>query len=141
MQAALSLGPISRVSNIDTQHGPLRPRPSQPSYQDGANEWDGSSHKRQRTHGSMGTHVPTSLHCHVGSYSYPIDVVDPSSGFQDWQTVLEYNGPDFGFDAEQFAGHGEWQAAPAPNLDPALGVSSNVGFEAYVQHFGDRLNF
>ncbi|OIW32829.1 putative fungal-specific transcription factor, partial [Coniochaeta ligniaria NRRL 30616] len=130
MQAALSVAPISRVSSIDTQQGPLRPRPSQPS-----------SHKRQRTNGNVRTHVPSSLRDHVGSHSCPIDVVDPSSGFQDWQTVLEYTGPEFGFDTEQFAGHGEWPAAaPAPILDPALGLSSNVGFEAYVQHFGDRLN-
>lgn len=56
--------------------------------------------------------------------------------------MLEYTGPDFGFDAEDFASSGEWQAALGPSsMDPTPGLLfSNAGFDAYVQQFGDRLN-
>lgn len=76
-----------------------------------------------------------------GVASFPAGVVAQPSSFQDWQPVLEYTGPDFGFDAEKFASSGEWQAALGPkNLDPASGLLFNAGFEAYVQRFGDGLN-
>lgn len=64
------------------------------------------------------------------------------SDMRDWQPVLEYTGPDFGFDATQVAS-GDWQPSLDSNMptEPPGILFSNPGFDAYVQYFGNNLNF
>ncbi len=65
-----------------------------------------------------------------------------SEGLHGWQPVLEYNGPDFGFDADQLDVCGGWGLPLVQNLNPDSSLLlNNAGFDAYVQQFGDRLNF
>lgn len=50
--------------------------------------------------------------------------------------VLEYNGPDFGFDATQLSGLGpSHNLVPEPNTE-AGGFYDNVGWDAFIQGLG-----
>lgn len=64
------------------------------------------------------------------------------SDMRDWQPVLEYTGPDFGFDAAQVA-NGDWQTSidPSMPMESTGTLFSNPSFDAYVQYFGNNLNF
>ncbi|OAA36329.1 Transcription factor [Beauveria brongniartii RCEF 3172] len=59
-----------------------------------------------------------------------------------WQPVLEYTGPDFGFDANQFCRQDAWQEFLAQGLNPGLSglLFENAGWDSYVKTFGDRLS-
>lgn len=59
-----------------------------------------------------------------------------------WQPVLEYTGPDLGFDTYQFGRQDAWQEFLAQGLNPGLSglLFDNAGWDSYVQTFGDRLN-
>lgn len=51
---------------------------------------------------------------------------------EDLMPVVEYTGPDFGFDASRLGG--EFLVDP---LDPDMaGLFSNAGWDAYLQGFG-----
>jgi len=143
LQPTLPLGTVPAAPSLNLKHTTMPPSPSHSAQQGALNECRvDSNHKRRRTDGSIESYVPALPHGHAGVLGYQETVVGPWSGLQDWQPVLEYTGPDFGFDADQFSNGGEWQAAAVPNLDAPSGtLFSNAGFEAYVQTFGDRLNF
>lgn len=75
----------------------------------------------------------------------------PGSG-NFWQPVLEYTGPDFGFDSSIMDGYRMEQqnqqqgqvggGALLPTLDiGAGGLYSDEMWEAYLQGVGDNLNF
>ncbi|OAR05951.1 hypothetical protein LLEC1_01407 [Akanthomyces lecanii] len=59
-----------------------------------------------------------------------------------WQPVLEYTGPDFGFDTNQFCRQGAWQEFLVQGLNPGLSglLFDNAGWDSYVKIFGDRLS-
>ncbi|PQK08078.1 hypothetical protein BB8028_0001g01570 [Beauveria bassiana] len=59
-----------------------------------------------------------------------------------WQPVLEYTGPDFGFDANQFCRQDAWQEFLAQGLNPGLSglLFENAGWDSYVKTFGDCLS-
>ncbi|KAM3514521.1 hypothetical protein MY11210_001864 [Beauveria gryllotalpidicola] len=59
-----------------------------------------------------------------------------------WQPVLEYTGPDFGFDANQFCRQDAWQEFLAQGLNPGLSglLFENSGWDSYVKTFGNRLS-
>lgn len=59
-----------------------------------------------------------------------------------WQPVLEYTGPDFGFDTNQFCRQGAWQEFLEQGLNPGLSgvLFDNAGWDSYVKIFGDRLS-
>lgn len=64
----------------------------------------------------------------------------PGSNF--WQPVLEYTGPDFGFDSTVMDGYGLEQQGLLQNFDiGAGGLYSSDMWEAYLQGAGDNLNF
>ncbi|EGX87872.1 fungal specific transcription factor, putative [Cordyceps militaris CM01] len=58
-----------------------------------------------------------------------------------WQPVLEYTGPDFGFDANPFCRQDAWQEFLVQGLNPGLSglLYDNTGWDSYVKTFGDRL--
>lgn len=61
-----------------------------------------------------------------------------------WQPVLEYTGPDFGFDSSVMDSYGMDQQGGTilQTLDlGAGGLYSNDMWEAYLQGAGDNLNF
>lgn len=77
--------------------------------------------------------------------------IGPDTGFMggdnfwdypSFQPVLEYTGPDFGFDADQFSQQGEWERFLSENMNPESSglLFNNAGWETYVQNLGDRLN-
>ncbi|ETS03388.1 hypothetical protein M419DRAFT_75497 [Trichoderma reesei RUT C-30] len=77
--------------------------------------------------------------------------IGPDSGFvggdnlwdyPSFQPVLEYTGPDFGFDADQLSQQGEWERFLSENMNPESSglLFNNVGWDSYVQNLGDRLN-
>ena len=55
-----------------------------------------------------------------------------------WQPVIEYQGPDFGFDSMQLADSGVWSDLVDTAQPELFDVS---GWEAYCQTLGERLNF
>ena len=59
-----------------------------------------------------------------------------------WQPVLEYTGPDFGFDAYQFDHQDAWQGFLAQGLtsESLSLLYDDAGWNSYVQSFGDRLS-
>ncbi|KAL6856660.1 fungal-specific transcription factor domain-containing protein [Trichoderma novae-zelandiae] len=62
--------------------------------------------------------------------------------YPSFQPVLEYTGPDFGFDADQLSQQGEWEQFLSENMNPESSglLFNNVGWDTYVQNLGDRLN-
>ncbi|KAL7815896.1 fungal-specific transcription factor domain-containing protein [Trichoderma aethiopicum] len=62
--------------------------------------------------------------------------------YPSFQPVLEYTGPDFGFDADQLSQQGEWERFLSENMNPESSglLFNNVGWDSYVQNLGDRLN-
>ncbi|KAL7922753.1 fungal-specific transcription factor domain-containing protein [Trichoderma austrokoningii] len=62
--------------------------------------------------------------------------------YPSFQPVLEYTGPDFGFDADQFSQQGEWERFLSENMNPESSglLFNNVGWDNYVQNLEDRLN-
>lgn len=57
-----------------------------------------------------------------------------------WQPVLEYRGPDFGFDSNYLADAGDWQTLLDQNVDVSSGgLFDEAGWDAYIQGFEDRL--
>ncbi|KAL7787941.1 fungal-specific transcription factor domain-containing protein [Trichoderma ceciliae] len=62
--------------------------------------------------------------------------------YPSFQPVLEYTGPDFGFDADQFSQQGEWERFLSENMNPESSglLFSSAGWDTYVQNLGDRLN-
>ncbi|KAB5511697.1 fungal-specific transcription factor [Coniochaeta sp. 2T2.1] len=138
-QRSMSLGPVTMIVPDGAEHNRMSLGSFNSADRNAAAE-QSSGNKRRRMEGNIGTYVVPQVHSEVEASCLPAGVHVPC--LQDWQPVLEYTGPDFGFDADLFASHGEWNAAFVPNLDPASGqLFSNAGFDAYVQHFGDRLNF
>ncbi|KAJ9157935.1 putative Fungal specific transcription factor [Pleurostoma richardsiae] len=101
----------------------------------------GNTSKRRRINGDTMSSVPASVQGPPEMAGLPVG--SGLSDVQDWQPVLEYTGPDFGFDTDLFASRGGSQAAvPQPlNQEQPVLLFDNLGFETYVQHFGDRLNF
>ena len=97
--------------------------------------------KRRRHNSGAATSIPVqpSTQADLSGFTLGSDFSD----MRDWQPVLEYTGPDFGFDAEQFASTGEWHAALDPNMNtgPSGVLFNNAAFDAYVQYFGSNLNF
>ena len=72
-----------------------------------------------------------------GSSSVPQpDLVQP----QLWQPVLEYRGPDFGFDSNYLADAEDWQTLLDQNVDIGSGgLFDGAEWDAYMQGFEDRL--
>ncbi|KAM0460612.1 hypothetical protein ACHAPV_004889 [Trichoderma viride] len=62
--------------------------------------------------------------------------------YPSFQPVLEYTGPDFGFDADQFSQQGEWERFLSENMNPESSglLFNNIGWDNYVQNLEDRLN-
>ncbi|PNP49374.1 hypothetical protein THARTR1_09696 [Trichoderma harzianum] len=62
--------------------------------------------------------------------------------YPSFQPVLEYTGPDFGFDADQFSQQGEWERFLSENMNPESSglLFNNAGWDTYFQNMGDRLN-
>jgi hypothetical protein len=58
-----------------------------------------------------------------------------------WQPVLQYRGPDFGFDSSQLATN--WRGSELPNMnglsEPA-GLYDLAGWDAYMQNWGNSFN-
>ncbi|UKZ47763.1 hypothetical protein TrVGV298_001991 [Trichoderma virens] len=87
-----------------------------------------------------------------GSMSgYPAShFIGPDTGFvggdnlwdyPSFQPVLEYTGPDFGFDADQFSQQGEWERFLSENMNPESSglLFNNAGWDTYLQNIGGRL--
>jgi hypothetical protein len=73
-------------------------------------------------------------------YESPFNGI-PSQG-PIWQPVLEYTGPDFGFDSDQFNSEDDWQGLLAQGLaQDSSGLYSTSMWQAYVQGVGDNWNF
>jgi hypothetical protein len=54
--------------------------------------------------------------------------------------VLEYRGPDFGFDSNYLADAEDWQTLLDQNVDVSSGgLFDGAGWDAYIQGFEDRL--
>ncbi|KAF3065635.1 hypothetical protein CFAM422_009856 [Trichoderma lentiforme] len=62
--------------------------------------------------------------------------------YPSFQPVLEYTGPDFGFDADQFSQQGEWERFLSENMNAESSglLFNNAGWDTYFQNMGDRLN-
>ncbi len=93
--------------------------------------------KRRRHNNHAAPHTPPR------SNAAPVTNTAQSSLYPEiWQPVLEYTGPDFGFDTYQFGRQDAWQEFLAQGLNPGLSglLFDNAGWDSYVQNFGDRLN-
>ena len=55
---------------------------------------------------------------------------------QNWQPILQYIGPDFGFDADIFTYEGEGFANQELNGE----LFNTIGWDTYMHGFGDRFN-
>lgn len=96
------------------------------------------SNKRRRTNGDLGAYTQHHSYSQRQSLPLGVDMFEP----QNWQPVLEYTGPDFGFDADQLAERGEWQGLLNQNLNgESGGLFDGAGWDAYLQSFGERLNY
>lgn len=102
------------------------------------------SNKRPRLNGEgvpLESQPPTQA---LPSYDpFPSMAMTPGANF--WQPVLEYTGPDFGFDSSIVNAYGVEQeqggiALPACDIG-AGGLYSDEMWEAYLQGAGDNLNF
>ncbi|CAM1501333.1 Fc.00g104950.m01.CDS01 [Cosmosporella sp. VM-42] len=63
------------------------------------------------------------------------------SDIQNWQPILQYIGPDFGFDADIFTCQGGSNGFPNQELNGEPGVLfNNLGWDTYMDGFGDRFN-
>lgn len=71
----------------------------------------------------------------------PALIPGPDASYM-WQPVLEYTGPDFGFDTNHFCHQGAWQEFLVQGLNPGLSglLFDNAGWDSYVKIFGDRLS-
>ncbi|KAB5533368.1 fungal-specific transcription factor [Coniochaeta sp. 2T2.1] len=103
-QRFISLGPMTRIVPDGAEHNRM-PLGYFNSADSAAEQSSGN--KRRRTEGSIGAYVVPQVHSQVEVPCVPVGVHAPA--LQDWQPVLEYTGPDFGFDADLFASHGEWK--------------------------------
>lgn len=118
---------ISGLTNTSTVY------PSHSSAAEGT-----PSNKRQRMNGEAATYLQRQSYSQGPNFSFGPDM----SESQIWQPVLEYTGPDFGFDSNQLADRGEWQGLLNQNFNAESGGLFDIaGWDAYVQSFGDRLNF
>ncbi len=96
---------------------------------------DEAQHKRRKYNNHAATHPPLYPPADAALSS------GPDSSYM-WQPVLEYTGPDFGFDANQFCRQDAWQEFLAQGVNPALSglLFDNVDWDSYVKTFGDRLS-
>lgn len=134
-QQHASSTPAPRASH-DATNGFTSSSSVYPGHSSGAEATPSS--KRQKTNGDAGTYVQRQSHNQGPNFSVGPDM----SESQIWQPVLEYTGPDFGFDSNQLADRGEWQGLLNQNFNAESGGLFDIaGWDAYVQSFGDRLNF
>ncbi|KAM0513805.1 hypothetical protein ACHAPE_007404 [Trichoderma viride] len=135
---------------------------SQPVFSTYQNLLEGSRSKRRRveqqnanSNSNSGANVNNSSNNNFMGSSmsgYPAShFIGPDTAFMggdtlwdypSFQPVLEYTGPDFGFDADQFSQQGEWERFLSENMNPESSglLFNNVGWDNYVQNLEDRLN-
>ncbi|PNY18341.1 Uncharacterized protein TCAP_07545 [Tolypocladium capitatum] len=112
------------TGSLGTNH----PRPARTAAAREAN-----SAKRRRHNGDA--HVPPPNQTH----QWHAPAAPDAPGIPYWQPVLEYTGPDFGFDTSQFAHQGDFQDFPSASFTP--GPLDNLdGWDAYVQTFGNHFS-
>ncbi|POR33798.1 Uncharacterized protein TPAR_05979 [Tolypocladium paradoxum] len=94
---------------------------------------EANSSKRRRHHGDAHGPLPSQTH----QWQAPVALDAPGTPY--WQPVLEYTGPDFGFDTSQFAHQDGLQDFPPANLTPGP-LDNYNGWDAYVQSFGNHFS-
>jgi hypothetical protein len=134
---------------------------SQPVFSTYQNLLEGSRSKRRRVEQNNTNNNNTNSNNNVNSNNnnfmggsmsgYPAShFIGPDTGFvggdnlwdyPSFQPVLEYTGPDFGFDADQFSQQGEWERFLSENMNPESSglLFNNAGWETYLQNIGGRL--
>ncbi|KAH8174492.1 fungal specific transcription factor domain-containing protein [Sarocladium implicatum] len=94
--------------------------------------------KRRRTH----SHLEPSPQCQPQTRSSHSDMVSDPMDYHLWQPVLQYRGPDFGFDSSQMAPQGEWLGLLNNNIpSESAGLYDLSGWDAYMQSWGNNFNF
>ncbi|OAA57265.1 Transcription factor [Cordyceps fumosorosea ARSEF 2679] len=127
----------TRVPNSPSQAGQI---PSEEALgseglgSEGSPDAAGESRSKRRRHDQAATPSP-----HPGTD--PV-LASGMASSQIWQPVLEYTGPDFGFDANQFCRQDAWQEFLVQGLNPGLSglLFDDAGWDSYVKTFGDRLS-
>ncbi|KND93720.1 hypothetical protein TOPH_01894 [Tolypocladium ophioglossoides CBS 100239] len=94
---------------------------------------EANSSKRRKHNGDAHGPPPNQTH------QWQAPVAPDAPGIPYWQPVLEYTGPDFGFDTSQFAHQDGFQDFPSANFTPGL-LDNYDGWDAYVQSFGNHFS-
>ncbi|KAL1874751.1 hypothetical protein VTK73DRAFT_228 [Phialemonium thermophilum] len=148
--AELSASSVPASPPSDVAAGAAGVRSSNPPRRHGSitnnyNSSNNNSNKRRRYDVEAGPSTRMSQPAQTQSQSYNVAVeAEYPSITPLWQPVLEYMGPDFGYDAAYMAGRYEAQHFPFQNADAPESVGllfNDVGWDAYVQNIGDRLSF
>lgn len=123
--------PSGLPPRIDGQPGAKRPHETSDTSEE--------ARKKLRSHSHHQARQAPLRHNMVSTPS-----IEPDALYTDvWQPVLEYTGPDFGFDAYQFSREDAWQDFLTQGLNPGLSdlLFDSDGWNSYVQTFEGRLSY